>query len=103
MKCSKFHSVESSCVNCHDNGQGCPGGDEHGRILPKDNPTKGCPSCGEPMCEGMVLYACEVCGKDCCSQCSDTCKEKSVVCDDCIAGGYEDGYRQSRDMKSYVE
>lgn len=58
---------------------------------------KRCPMCGEPMCEGMVLYACEVCEKDCCSECSDTCKQKSVVCDDCIDGGYEDGYRQSRD------
>lgn len=42
------------------------------------------------MCEGMVLYACEVCERDCCSQCSDTCKANSVVCDDCIDGGYMD-------------
>lgn len=56
-----------------------------------------CPSCAYPMCEGMVIYACEVCEADCCSECSDTCGEKNPVCNDCLDGGYEDGYRQSRD------
>ncbi len=56
-----------------------------------------CPSCGETWCDGMVLYCCEVCGKDCCSECSDTCGEKNPVCENCVDQGYEDGYRQSRD------
>lgn len=59
-------------------------------------PTE-CPSCGGDWCKGMVLYGCEVCGKDCCSQCSDTCGAHNPVCDECLDGGYEDGYRQSRD------
>lgn len=56
-----------------------------------------CPSCGGEWTQGMVLYGCDVCDKDCCSECSDTCGEKNPVCDDCIDDGYEDGYRQSRD------
>jgi hypothetical protein len=56
-----------------------------------------CPSCSGKISEGMVLYSCEVCRKYCCSECSDTCAEKNPVCEDCLAGGYEDGYRQSRD------
>lgn len=56
-----------------------------------------CPSCCATWCDGMVLYSCEVCGQECCSQCSDTCGEKNPVCDDCLDNGYEDGYRQSRD------
>lgn len=56
-----------------------------------------CESCDYPMCDGMVQYLCEVCDKPCCTACSDTCGEKNPVCEDCLAGGYEDGFRQSRD------
>jgi hypothetical protein len=59
--------------------------------------TETCPLCDGEMTEGMVLYSCENCGQDCCSQCSDTCAEKNPVCDGCLDAGYEDGYRQSRD------
>ena len=55
-----------------------------------------CPTCG-PMDEGAVLYKCEVCGRDCCTECSDTCAKKNPVCNRCLEGGYEDGYRQGRD------
>ena len=56
-----------------------------------------CPSCGGEMVPGMCLYSCEVCGEDCCSECSDTCGQKNPVCESCLDSGYEDGYRQSRD------
>ena len=68
-----------------------------GEKMMSDQKTEKCPSCSGEMRDGMALYSCEICGKDCCSECSDTCAEKNPVCDECLESGYEDGYRQSRD------
>ena len=42
-----------------------------------------CANCGYDMCEGMAVYACEVCGKDCCSECTDNWGICSVICREC--------------------
>lgn len=57
------------------------------------DPTR-CPSCRRSLCEGAGIYACELCGEDCCTSCSDTTAKHSVVCDDCLEDGYDDGWTQ---------
>lgn len=89
-----YDAAEAVCLLLEQHGFG--GQRKVFPVATRVEPTE-CPSCNGKWCDGMVLYGCEVCGKDCCSECSDTCGEKNPVCDDCLDDGYEDGYRQSRD------
>ena len=61
-----------------------------------DHPYEPCPSCGGETGHGTMVYSCELCGKDCCTMCSDTTSKHAVVCDDCLDGGYDDGWTQGR-------
>lgn len=42
-----------------------------------------CPSCRRVLAAGEYVYGCEVCGKECCTACTDTTDQHAVVCDDC--------------------
>ena len=42
-----------------------------------------CPSCQRVLLEGEQIYRCEVCGKECCTACTDTTGTNAVICDDC--------------------
>lgn len=40
-----------------------------------------CPKCERALQTGEEVYACDVCGQDCCTACGDTTDEHDVVCD----------------------
>lgn len=43
-----------------------------------------CQSCHRELTNGEQQYSCEVCNKDCCTACSDSCGRKDVVCNACL-------------------
>lgn len=58
--------------------------------------VKTCPGCRRNLDSGEMVYECRVCGAECCTVCSDTTAKHDVVCDDCLAAGYRDGWSQGR-------
>ena len=42
-----------------------------------------CPSCGTIIVPGAMIYVCDSCGKECCTQCSENAEHDSLVCDEC--------------------
>lgn len=46
--------------------------------------TEQCQSCHRELANGEQQYSCEVCNKDCCTACSDSCGRKDVVCNACL-------------------
>lgn len=40
-----------------------------------------CPNCRRNLDLGEQVYSCDVCGKDCCTACSDTTEKYEVLCD----------------------
>ena len=49
-----------------------------------------CQSCHRELANGEQQYSCEVCNKDCCTACSDSCGRRDVVCDACLDSVCED-------------
>lgn len=47
-------------------------------------PKNECPNCGRKLGEGEQTYSCEVCGRQCCTACTDTTGKHEVICDLCI-------------------
>lgn len=54
--------------------------------MPSDteNPLPKCPNCSCGICPGAQIYVCEVCEKECCTQCTETTKTHQVICETCL-------------------
>lgn len=63
-------------------GEGWSGRDA--KRSPRRQP-EACPNCHSTIVHGAEIYACEVCGEDCCTACTDTTRKYAVICDDCLA------------------
>lgn len=48
-----------------------------------DEPYAVCPGGGCDMSEGQSVFACEVCGKDCCDECALADRGYEVICEEC--------------------
>lgn len=44
-----------------------------------------CPNCEYEIVRGAQIYVCEVCGRECCTNCTDSTKEFTVICEYCEA------------------
>lgn len=49
----------------------------------KAEPVVSCPNCGCEVVVGANIHTCDVCGKDCCTPCSDDYGICGVICLDC--------------------
>lgn len=73
-----------------------PSADAGPNCAPVAGSVRSCPRCTRVLAGGEHAFECRVCGSECCTDCSDTTAKHAVVCDDCLDGGYDDGWTQGR-------